>query len=578
MKGDTIQALPTYRQGILRELGGFHETDSAECDLGMALRSLDFGEIRLVLQFVCARPDKLQSDSLFAEWDRFVRSLILARRLRRSGQARFLQKPPYRLGRLIPAGIAYHLGQSQLINWRARYSQSLVRTIHSLARRLLYAIGRFHLTAVDVFGWWPITWTGDDGFAEAKEHRQVAYVFWEYPILSETFVRREMDALRRIGIAHRIVAETSGGSVIAASTGAPITYLEGIDKDTRGRIARSFLRSRPLAFLNLCIYVILHRYQLNKSPYADADLILRAACLAHVLKESGVTHIHAPWADSQAFVAKIAARLLKIPYSVHVRAHEIYSQSFNRSLKDRLEGARFIVTNSTYNESHLRPLLGPRANERLHVIYNGLDLNSFQPSPREPAPVARLTILSVGRLVEQKGFHILLKACWKLKERGILFRCEIIGGRQEEVDANTYVLLKKLHRRLELEDKVRFLGAQAFPQVMDAYLRADLFVLPCVIASDGSRDVTPNALVEAMAMELPVVSTPIGAIPEIVDDGINGLLIPPNDDNALADAIEMLVRDSDLRRRIGIAARKKIENRFDIDKNMARYAALYATS
>jgi glycosyltransferase involved in cell wall biosynthesis len=113
---------------------------------------------------------------------------------------------------------------------------------------------------------------------------------------------------------------------------------------------------------------------------------------------------------------------------------------------------------------------------------------------------------------------------------------------------------------------------------MDAYLRADLFVLPCVIASDGSRDVTPNALVEAMAMELPVVSTPIGAIPEIVDDGINGLLIPPNDDNALADAIEMLVRDSDLRRRIGIAARKKIENRFDIDKNMARYAALYATS
>jgi colanic acid/amylovoran biosynthesis glycosyltransferase len=277
-------------------------------------------------------------------------------------------------------------------------------------------------------------------------------------------------------------------------------------------------------------------------------------------------------------VAKIAARLLRIPYSVHVRAHEIYSQPFNCSLKDNLEGARFIVTNSTYNESHLRPLLGSQANGRLHVIYNGLELDSFQPSPRQPAPGALLTILSVGRLVEQKGLHTLLKACRILKERGILFCCEIIGGPQEELDANTYVLLKKLHRQLNLTDTVRFLGAQAFAQVMDAYLRADIFVLPCIIASDGSRDVTPNALLEAMAMELPVISTPVGAIREIVDDGLNGLLIPPNDENALADALEVLALDPELRGRIGKAARAKIENRFDIQKNMTRYAALYASS
>jgi glycosyltransferase involved in cell wall biosynthesis len=577
VRGDTIQALATYRHRILRELGGFRETDGAECDHIMALRLLDLGEIRLVPQFVCARPAKSQRNSFFTDWRQFVRLLLVARRLKLSGRARFLQQPRYRLGRMILAAFAYYLGRRRLIGWRVRHSQSVARTFHSLARRLLYAVGMFYATTIDLLGWWPIAWTGDYGVAKSQNHRQVAYVFGEYPILSETFIRREMDALEKIGIAYRIVAETAGDSIFVVPTGAPVTYLERIDLGERKRLARRFLRRRPFVSLNLCLYVTFHRYQLNKSPYADADLIRRAACLAHVLEEIGITHIHCPWADTQAFVAKIAARLLRIPYSVHVRAHELYSRTFNCSLKDRLEGAEFVVTNSIYNESHLRQLLGPQANGRLHVIYNGLDLDSFQPPARQTLPGARLRILSVGRLVEQKGFHILLKACRKLKERGILFSCELIGGPQEELDANTYVLLKKLHRRLELEDAVRFAGAQAFSQVMDAYLRTDIFVLPCIIAADGSRDVTPNALLEAMAMELPVVSTPIGAIPEIVDDGINGWLIPPNDENALADAIEVLARDPDLRRRIGKAARTKIENRFDIRRNMARYAALYAT-
>jgi glycosyltransferase involved in cell wall biosynthesis len=353
-----------------------------------------------------------------------------------------------------------------------------------------------------------------------------------------------------------------------------VTYLDPIDRAQRSRLLRRFLLRRPLALLNLFVYVVLHRYHANKSPYADTDLIRKAAVLAGVLEQRGVTHVHAPWADAHAFLAMIAARLLRIPYSIHVRAHEIHSESSNYALKEKLACASFAVTNSSYNEAHLRPLLAQGPPERLQVIYNGVDLRQFVPASQRNAGPAAFAILAVGRLVEQKGFEFLLRACRKLSDRGLGLNCEIIGGPQPS-EINTYVHLKKLHRRLNLEQHVHFLGAQPFQRVLEAYTRVDLFVLPCVIASDSSRDVTPNALIEAMAMQLPVVSTPIGAVPEIVDDGVDGILVSPQDEDALADAIEVLVHDPGLRRRLGLAARKKIESRFDINKNVQRYTALY---
>src|SRR6185295_15360581 len=132
-------------------------------------------------------------------------------------------------------------------------------------------------------------------------------------------------------------------------------------------------------------------------------------------------------------------------------------------------------------------------------------------------------------LIEQKGLSYLLQACARLREGGHSFECEIVGG-TEDIYMNYYLELKKLHRNLALENQVRFVGSLPFKAVLKKYSQADIFILPCVIAEDGSRDITPNALIEAMAMKLAVISTTVTGVPEIVEDGVSGILVPPHDD------------------------------------------------
>jgi len=446
--------------------------------------------------------------------------------------------------------------------------------VRYLAHRGGISRNRLYQSLVDRMSWWPLAWFSGT-ICQPGAQPNVAYVLWHYPILSETFIQREIKAVRHAGIAIQIVAEAPEEPTISAlkSVEGGVTYLASIDKTARRRLAWTFFYRRPLRFLNLLLYILFHRYANYKTIRNDLDLMLKSCHLAAILKEQSINHVHAPWADTQAFIAMIAARLLNLSYSVHVRASELHANSFSFAIPEKLLNASFVVTNSLFNAQHLRPILAERAAERLHIIYNGLDLAQFNPSEHRKSDA--ITILAVGRLVEAKGFPVLLKACQIIRDRGIRFHCEIIGGQQEERDANTYLVLKKLHRSLKLEDHVRFLGPQPFDRVLEAYNNADVFALPCVIAASGSRDITPNSLLEAMAMRLAAVSTPSGAIPEIIDDGVNGLLIPSNDEGALADALIILAQDPVLRQRLGRAAREKIQSRFDIARNMDHYATLF---
>jgi colanic acid/amylovoran biosynthesis glycosyltransferase len=162
-----------------------------------------------------------------------------------------------------------------------------------------------------------------------------------------------------------------------------------------------------------------------------------------------------------------------------------------------------------------------------------------------------------------------------LRDRNFPFPCDVIGGTEEPLYTEYWERLKEKHHRLELETCVFFRGAKPFATVMEAYRAADVFVLPCVVARDGRRDVTPNAVIEAMAMKLPVISTPIAGLVEIVEHGRSGLLIPPEDPVALADEIERLASDRALAARLGENARQRIESRFDADKNVLARLQLF---
>jgi glycosyltransferase involved in cell wall biosynthesis len=410
---------------------------------------------------------------------------------------------------------------------------------------------------------------------------RLAYFIWQYPVLSQTFVQREVAALGQSGRSVFIVSDIPAddeftGSTISAGTGST-TCLQFTAKKTLRRYKRQFFFGHPLLYLHLFIYVFCHDYHGHKCLNLDRKLFSKAIALAALLQENGVVHVHSPWADNCALIALLASRLLGITYSVQARAHDIHRKTYLCGLGEKLNNADFVITNTEYNASHIKALMGAETTEKLHVIYNGLGLDQFQPNGRKnSSPVLR--ILSVARLIEQKGLIYLLEACKILRDRGCAFTCEIIGGPESPLFMNYYVALKKLHRKLQLEDRVFFLGTQPFEQVLEKYREADIFILPSVITEDGSRDITPNVLIEAMAMKLPVISTTVTGIPEIVENDVSGILVAPNDENALADAVIKLIHDSTLRKRLGENGRKRVEERFDVNKNIRRYVDLFSGS
>jgi glycosyltransferase involved in cell wall biosynthesis len=435
---------------------------------------------------------------------------------------------------------------------------------------------RFHRAASNCFPRWPIPVNARHKQANVNGNGRVGYFIWQYPVLSQTFVQREVAALNESGLSVVVVSDVPpDGEFECSAAGPSVKYLHAMDEQVLRRYKRYFFFRSPLLYLNLFVYVLCHGYHGYKSFDFDRTVFSKAIALAALLKEGDINHIHSPWADNCALIALLASRLLGISYSVQARAHDVHRKTYLNGLTERISNADFVITNTQYNASHIKALIGAPTAGRLHVIHNGVNLDQFQPDRRENSS-STLRMLCVARLIEQKGLIYLLKACRLLADKGYAFTCEIIGGPESSLFMNYYVALKKLHRNLALEDRVFFLGTQPFERVLEKYRETDIFVLPSVVAQDGSRDITPNVLIEAMAMKLSVVSTTVTGIPEIVEDGVSGILVPPNDESALAEAVIKLVQDGNLRKWLGENARKRIEEKFDISKNISRYIDLFS--
>ena len=280
--------------------------------------------------------------------------------------------------------------------------------------------------------------------------------------------------------------------------------------------------------------------------------------VAGCIGDSGPTdRIHAHFIDRAAVVAYVAARLLGVPYSVTAHANDIYVTPV--LLDTKIRGADFVVTCTGYNVSHLVQQVGG-APDKVTRIYHGLELERYQPS--SVTPDTEPTLVAVGQLKEKKGFLDLLDACRALRDRGVRFQCVIIGeGPQRD----------ELTRRiadLALGEAVHLRGALPHDEVIAMYRRATAFVLPCVVAGDGDRDGIPNVILEAMAMQLPVVSTSHSGIPEVVEDGTTGVLVPPGDSEALTEALVRVLENPDEARTMGLRGRQVVEAHFDVESNV----------
>ena len=299
------------------------------------------------------------------------------------------------------------------------------------------------------------------------------------------------------------------------------------------------------------------------------NLRARAAAIAHffvachwarTLRQQPVSHIHAQWAHSCATIAMYGAWLLETSFSFTGHACDLYRDRV--ALGDKIRRAEFIVCISTFHQQFYLDQ-GARP-EQLLVVYCGIDPTLFAPQPRDGVPTGPWRILAAGRLVEKKGFRYLIDACPMLVERAIDLECTIGGSGPLEAPLRDQV------QRLGLADRVTITGRPIKQEELPRFMHTgDVFCLPCVWAADGDVDGLPQMLMEAMACGVPVVSTSLVGIPDLVIDEQTGLLVEPNDAVALAAALARLAEDEELRRRLAQAGRQAIIDQFDIRQCLA---------
>ena len=400
---------------------------------------------------------------------------------------------------------------------------------------------------------------------DQSNHRpaRLAYIIGTYPLLTTTFIDREIEALRRQGQTIQVLSVRRPHGALSPEQerlAADVVYMLPLNLMAFVRGVMTFLLRRPATFFSVLWFLVTRPHDRPGSRFKTAIHFMQGVYAAYQIRPWRPEHIHAHFADRATTMALVCARLLDLPYSFTAHANDIYVSPV--MLDEKLAGAKFVATCTGYNERHLLDLANGHG-AKIKRIYHGLDAAAYQPDQRRPAAAGsdRPRMRAVGQLKEKKGYPYLLQACRALLDQGYDFDCHIVGGGPLHERLATQI------QELSLDQTVVLLGAQPHERVVTELQAATLFVLPSVLSADGDRDGIPNVILEAMAMELPVVSTDHSGIPEVVHDGQTGLLAPPADVPALTGALARLLDDPALGRQMGRNGRQFVQANFDVDHN-----------
>jgi colanic acid/amylovoran biosynthesis glycosyltransferase len=293
---------------------------------------------------------------------------------------------------------------------------------------------------------------------------------------------------------------------------------------------------------------------------------LEAVYLALDMERQGIKHIHAHFEINAASIALVASRLLGISFSF--TAHNLLFTD-RIILQEKIREARFIVAISGFTRDFLSGLApGETYDHKVHIVHCGLSLKDFSPPDLKPVNDVPI-LLFVAQLAERKGAPILIEACKILAERGVAFRCIMVG------DGPQRALVEQLINQYGLQATVELPGALFQEQLREYLNRADVFVLPCIRTDSGDMDGIPVALMEAMSMGIPTISTHVSGIPELIEHEQSGLLVPPRDPHALADALQRVLQDKELGERLRKNGRCRVQAEFNIQNNARQLAGLF---
>lgn len=397
---------------------------------------------------------------------------------------------------------------------------------------------------------------------------KVAYIMSRFPKLSETFVLYEMLALQQQGIEVEVfplinerakVIHAEAKPFVARAHYLPVFSLSILFANLY------FLMKKPAAYLGMWLAVLRGTFGSLNYMAGGLGIIPKAAKFAYDMQRLGITHVHAHFANHPTVAAFVINRLTGIPFSFTAHAHDLYVDQ--HMLKEKVRAAKFVVAISEYNKNLITKYAGEAMRNKIKIVHCGVDTRLFQPR-QKPAGQAPFTIVCVGSLEEKKGQTYLVEACKILKQRGLVFVCHLIG------DGASRPALEAQISRDGLADVVKLEGGRPRDEVLKMLARADVVSLPSIRTKSGKMEGIPVALMEPLACEVPVVSTRISGIPELVEDGLTGLLVAPEDPVALANALQRLANNPELGIRLGQAGREKVLREFDLKDNTAMLAQL----
>jgi len=405
----------------------------------------------------------------------------------------------------------------------------------------------------------------------------VAYVTSRFPKLSETFVLTELLAVRRRGVrvdVHPLQRKREAVMHPEAREPAASAHYEPLLSPAVVASQLYWLRRRPVAYLRTVADVLRGTWDSPKFFAGALVFLPRAAHAARRMQEAGVDHVHCHFAHHPTLAGFVIRRLTGIPYSFTAHGSDLHVD--RTMLPQKVAEAAFVATISEDNRRLIISTAGDRYADRVLVIRAGVDTAHFAPrvnGDRRPGSAAgALRIVCVGTLHEVKGQRHLVEACRLLAAGGVDVRCRLVG------DGEDRAMLEGAIAQAGLEGRVELAGALTRDQVAAELAAADVLVAPSVPTKQGRREGIPVVLMEAMSSGLPVVASRISGIPELVEDGVSGLLAPPGDADALAAALRRLADDPELRGRLGAQGRRTVQEGFDVERSAEQLIERFAAS
>ncbi len=387
--------------------------------------------------------------------------------------------------------------------------------------------------------------------------RRLAYFYSRYPVVSQTFCDSEMLALEARGFAVDIASINPPPSTIRHERFEKLEAEVFYPPPAKALVAMERRRREDGSWDKIFGEMVArHDAEYGKS-FKAATRARNALYFADLFERRGVGHVHVHFANRATHTALFLKQWAGIPFSFTAHAQDfMVDLGSDDLLRELCREAEFVVAVSDFSRDVLRETC-PDSAGKIERVYNGLTMADFPQAAI--STVGPLKIITIGRLIEFKGFHHLIEACAKLGEAGVGYECCIIG------EGPWRGRLGELARELGVEECIEFAGVQTQEEVKRRLQGSDVFALPCIVDSKGASDILPTVITESMACSLPIVSTRLVGVPEMVDNGETGILVEPGDVDALAEALQRLAGDRELARRMGKAGREKALEVFELE-------------